>query len=30
MIHRGELTYVAKDGFPSEAEYAKYAIRLDF
>jgi FkbM family methyltransferase len=30
IVHRGELTYVAKDAFPSEAEYAKYAIRLDF
>jgi FkbM family methyltransferase len=29
IVHRGELTYVAKDAFPSEAEYAKYAIRLD-
>jgi FkbM family methyltransferase len=30
IVHRGELTYVAKDAFPSEAEYAKYAIKLDF
>jgi FkbM family methyltransferase len=30
IVHRGELTYVAKDAFPSQAEYEKYAIRPDF
>jgi FkbM family methyltransferase len=30
IVHRGELTYLAKDAFPSEAEYAKHAISLDF
>jgi FkbM family methyltransferase len=29
IVHRGELTYVAKDAFPSAAEYEKYAIRLN-
>jgi FkbM family methyltransferase len=30
IVHRGELTYVAKNAFPSQAEYEKHAIRLNF
>jgi FkbM family methyltransferase len=29
ILHRGELTYVAKNAFPSEREYEKHAIRLN-